>query len=167
MSQSKKSIHEILTNIQKELNVPKKRFNNFGKYNYRNLEDIYESLKPLLASSSVNLTLEDDIICVSDRVYVKATATLQKGDETIKVSAMARESETKKGMDDSQITGTASSYARKYALAGLFLIDDVKDADTNEFTQQTKQPPRNKAAKKIMNTRTSDQKDAMLDDLPF
>ena len=80
---------------------------------------------------------------------------------------MARESAVKKGMDDSQITGTASSYARKYALAGLFLIDDVKDADTNEFTQQTKQPPKNKAAKKIMNTRTSDQKDAMLDDLPF
>ncbi len=164
---SKKTIQQILTQIQNELNVPKKRFNSFGKYNYRNLEDIYESLKPILKKNDVNLTLQDDIICVSDRVYVKATAILHKGDELIQVSAMARESETKKGMDDSQITGTASSYARKYALAGLFLIDDVKDADTNEFTQQTKQPPKNKTAKKIMKTRTSDQKDAMLDDLPF
>ncbi len=164
---NKKTIQQILTHIQAELNVPKKRFNSFGKYNYRNLEDIYESLKPILKKNDVNLTLQDDIICVSDRVYVKATATLHKADESIQVSAMARESESKKGMDDSQITGTASSYARKYALAGLFLIDDVKDADTNEFTQQTKQPPKNKTAKKIMNTRTSDQKDAMLDELPF
>lgn len=164
---SKVTIQQILTKIQAELNVPKKRFNSFGKYNYRNLEDIYESLKPILKKNNINLTLQDDIICVSDRVYVKATATLSKGDESMQVSAMARESASKKGMDDSQITGTASSYARKYALAGLFLIDDVKDADTNEFTQQTKQPPKNKAAKKIMNTRTSDQKDAMLDDLPF
>jgi len=164
---NKKTIQQILTHIQAELNVPKKRFNSFGKYNYRNLEDIYESLKPILKENDVNLTLQDDIICVSDRVYVKATATLHKGDQSIQVSAMARESESKKGMDDSQITGTASSYARKYALAGLFLIDDVKDADTNEFTQQTKQPPKNKTAKKIMSTRTSDQKDAMLDELPF
>ena len=164
---SKVTIQQILTKIQAELNVPKKRFNSFGKYNYRNLEDIYESLKPILKKNNINLTMQDDIICVSDRVYVKATATLSKGDESMQVSAMARESASKKGMDDSQITGTASSYARKYALAGLFLIDDVKDADTNEFTQQTKQPPKNKAAKKIMNTRTSDQKDAMLDDLPF
>ena len=162
-----KTIQQTLTQIQSELNVPKKRFNSFGKYTYRNLEDIYESLKPIIKKNDVNLTLQDDIVCVSDRVYVKATATLCKGDQSVQVSAMAREPYSKKGMDDSQITGTASSYARKYALAGLFLLDDVKDPDTNEFTQQTRQNPKNKVVKRATNTRTSDQKDAMLDDLPF
>lgn len=123
---------EELKRIQSELKAPKGQYNSFGKYNYRSCEDILEAVKPLLSKHNAQLTISDDIVLVGDRVYVKATAKLKTEKEEIEVSAFAREAETKKGMDESQVTGTASSYARKYALNGLFLIDDTKDADTNE-----------------------------------
>ena len=127
-----------LIRIQKELKAPKGQLNKFGNYKYRSCEDILEAVKPLLKECV--LTLSDEIVEVGGRIYVKATATLTESSESaIKISAFAREAETKKGMDDSQITGTASSYARKYALNGLFLIDDTKDADTDEHTKQTKE----------------------------
>lgn len=133
-------LNEKLANIQSKLKAPKSQRNNFGNYNYRNCEDILEAVKPLLLNSGLTLTISDDIIMVGSRVYVKATATLSEGreDNAIKVSAFARESETKKGMDDSQITGSASSYARKYALNGLFLIDDTKDADSMDNSTESK-----------------------------
>lgn len=129
---------EALRLIQQELKAPKGQYNSFGKYHYRSCEDIVESVKPLLAKHGVQLTLSDDIVMIGDRIYVKATATLydEKG-ATETATAFAREPEQKKGMDESQITGTASSYARKYALNGLFLIDDTKDPDTDEYRQQT------------------------------
>lgn len=121
-----------LAKIQKALKAPKNQTNNFGKYKYRSCEDIVEAVKPLLDGAV--LLLSDEIVAVADRVYVKATATMKEGDLSVSVTGWAREALTKKGMDDSQITGTASSYARKYALNGLFAIDDTKDADTMDNT---------------------------------
>lgn len=148
-------LNEKLMRIQTEIKAPKNLYNSFGKYKYRNAEGICEAVKPYLAKEKCALTLEDEIVEVGayskekaedgnatsekgSRVYVKAIATLRdvETDETISVSAFARESAEKKGMDDSQITGTASSYARKYALNGLFLLDDTKDADTDEYAIQ-------------------------------
>lgn len=119
---------KILNKIQKELKAPKGQRNSFGNYNYRSCEDIVEAVKPLLGKAT--LTIADEIIHIGDRYYVKATATLSEGEKSISVSAFARESEDKKGMDSAQITGATSSYARKYALNGLFAIDDTKDADS-------------------------------------
>lgn len=132
-------IKEKLMRIQVELKAPKNLYNNFGGYKYRNAEGICEAVKPYLDKEKVCLFMTDDIIEVGGRIYVKATAKLldNETDEVVEVSAMAREAETKKGMDESQITGTASSYARKYALNGLFLLDDTKDADTDEYHKQT------------------------------
>lgn len=128
-------ITEKLMNVQQELKAPKGQYNAFGKYKYRSCEDIQEAVKPLLKANRLALTLSDEIICVNGNTYIHARATLSDADsdETVVVTANARESADKKGMDASQITGTASSYARKYALNGLFAIDDAKDADTNEF----------------------------------
>ncbi len=128
---------KALISIQSELKAPKGQYNNFGKYKYRSCEDILEAVKPLLSKNNCFLTISDDIVQMDDRFYIKATATLKSGEEQVQVSALARESLTKKGMDDSQITGTASSYARKYALNGLFCIDDTKDADATN-THDTK-----------------------------
>ena len=114
--------------IQRELKAPKNQYNSFGKYKYRSCEDILEGLKPHL--EGLVLTLSDDVVIVGDRIYVKATATITNGADSVSNTGLARESLEKKGMDASQITGTASSYARKYALNGLFCIDDTKDADT-------------------------------------
>lgn len=119
--------------IQRQLKAPKNQFNGFGKYNYRSCEDIMEGLKPILGELVV--TVSDDIRMVGDRIYVASTATITDGENRLSNTAMARESLTKKGMDDSQITGTASSYARKYALNGLFLIDDTKDSDATNGSQ--------------------------------
>ena len=127
---------EKLAKIQKELKAPKGQLNKFGGYNYRSCEDILEAVKPLLDGAI--LTLQDEIINIGNRFYVKATATFTDGTYTHSVTAMAREPETKKGMDESQITGMASSYARKYALNGLFCIDDTKDADTMDNTPAPK-----------------------------
>ena len=128
-----------LIEIQKELKAPKGNFNSFGKYKYRSCEDILEAVKPLLHKYGCLLTLSDEIQQVGERYYIKATAKITSENGSAEVTAYAREEEIKKGMDGSQITGTASSYARKYALNGLFLIDDTKDADTDEFTQTTKE----------------------------
>ena len=130
-----------LAAIQAELKAPKGNFNSFGKYKYRSCEDIVEAVKPLLADHRCHLVLSDDVVAVLDRVYVKSTATIYKGAEIIgTATAFAREALDKKGMDDSQITGTASSYARKYALNGLLAIDDTRDADTDEHTAQRNKP---------------------------
>ncbi len=134
------SIYEKLTNLQVELKAPKGQRNSFGKYNYRSAEDILEAVKPLLKKYNLSQIISDDIEFIGDRYYVKSTVTLinsENSEEKISVTGFARESETKKGMDDSQITGTASSYARKYALNGLYAIDDTKDSDTNEYKMQT------------------------------
>ena len=118
---------KTLNKIQKELKAPKGQKNTFGNYNYRSCEDILEAVKPLLGEAV--LTISDEIVNLGDRFYVKAIATISQGTENVSVSAYARESLEKKGMDSSQITGATSSYARKYALNGLFCIDDTKDAD--------------------------------------
>jgi len=125
-----KALNEKLAKIQRDLNAPKNQRNNFGNYNYRSCEDILQAVKPLL--DGLTLVINDDIQVIGDRVYVKATAVLSDGEHEIKASAFARESLTKKGMDESQITGATSSYARKYALNGLLLIDDNKDADSRD-----------------------------------
>jgi len=123
--------------IQSGLKAPKSQRNEFGKYNYRSAEDILESVKPLLLEQSCTLTITDEIIEVGGRVYVRATATLAGEKESVQTTAFAREEETKKGMDAAQITGSASSYARKYALNGLFCIDDTKDPDaTNKHGKE-------------------------------
>lgn len=129
---AEKTFNEKVVSVQSSLKAPKGQFNKFGKYNYRSLEDINEAVKPLLANEGLKLTISDELVLIGDRIYVKATALLSDGNEFISVDGYAREAASKKGMDESQITGTASSYARKYALNGLFLIDDTKDADTNE-----------------------------------
>lgn len=119
-----------LTTIQAELKVPKDQRNDFGNYKYRSCEDIVEAVKPILQKNGFALTLSDDLVQVGAWNYVKATAMISDGKETHQSTAFAREQETKKGMDTAQITGSASSYARKYALNGLFAIDDTRDADT-------------------------------------
>lgn len=137
-----------LTEIQKKLKAPKSNYNSFGKYNYRSCEDILEAVKPLLGDNT--LTLSDEVVQIGDRIYVKATAVFRDGATETRVSAFAREAESKKGMDESQVTGTASSYARKYALNGLFLIDDTKDADTDEFVKATEKKPKKTTSEAIV-----------------
>lgn len=140
-----------LLTIQQRLKAPKNQYNLFGKYNYRNCEDILEALKPLLEGAC--LTISDEIIMVGNRFYVKATVSLSDNEGSqIEVSAFAREEESKKGMDGSQVTGAASSYARKYALNGLFLIDDTKDADNQNSGEK-----HNTEAKKGKKTENSEQ----------
>lgn len=127
---------EKIVAIQSELKAPKGQYNSFGKYNYRSCEDILEGVKPLLAKHGLVLTIQDGIELIGDRYYVKATATITDGKESISTSAYARESLDKKGMDASQVTGATSSYARKYALNGLLAIDDTKDADTMDNSKK-------------------------------
>lgn len=137
--------------IQSELKAPKNQFNRFGNYNYRSCEDILEAVKPLLAKNECSLTISDDIVEVGGRIYVKATAKIvNKDGNEVANSAFAREAEEKKGMDVSQITGSASSYARKYALNGLFCIDDTRDADaTNTHGKEEKKMVEKVASKPI------------------
>lgn len=134
-------LHEALIKVQGSLKAPKDQTNTFGKYNYRSCEDILEAVKPLLKENALALHLSDTVEVIGDRVYIKATATITDGKEKREVTAYAREPVAKKGMDESQITGMASSYARKYALNGLLCIDDTKDADTNELATQQKNTP--------------------------
>lgn len=145
------NIYEKLMNIQKELKAPKGQYNSFGKYKYRSCEDILESVKPLLEKYKVTIILTDKLEQIGERYYIRAMAILfdTETNNSIENTAYAREEETKKGMDGSQITGTSSSYARKYALNGLLLIDDTKDADTDEFAKEnnkgkTKEEPKEK-----------------------
>lgn len=131
-------INEKLVKIQHELKAPKDQHNGFGNYNYRSLENVLESVKPLLAEAGLSIILSDDIAEVGGRVYVKATATISDGTESISNTAFAREDESKKGMSEAQVTGACSSYARKYAVQGIFAIDDSKDPDTDEYQRRTR-----------------------------
>lgn len=139
MEETKLNFYEKVTKVQTELKAPKGQYNKFGNYNYRSCEDIVESIKPLLAKYGLYLNISDEIILVGDRYYVRATAMLTDGSAATTTTGFAREPNDKKGMDESQITGAASSYARKYALNGLLAIDDTKDADTDEYVSQTSQ----------------------------
>ena len=127
-------LNKALAVIQQTMKVPKSQRNNFGKYNYRNCEDILQAVTPLLGECI--LTISDEMVMVGERYYVKATACIQLGKEKVEVTAFAREEENKKGMDSAQLTGSTSSYARKYACNGLFAIDDTKDADSMDNRQQ-------------------------------
>ena len=154
---------EKLIKIQSELKAPKNQNNTFGKYKYRSCEDILEAVKPLLSREGLLLTLTDTIEQIGKRFYVKAKVKLTDGTETVENTAYAREEETKKGMDGPQVTGTSSSYARKYALNGLFCIDDTKDADTDEYKTETVE--RNKAQENMK--RMEEQKYKTLTDLSY
>ena len=129
---------DCLRSIQCELKAPKGQYNSFGKYSYRSCEDILEAVKPLLDKYKATVYITDEVVSVGDRIYVKATATfVDKDGKEVSVSAFAREPVARKGMDEAQVTGATSSYARKYALNGLFLIDDTKDADTDEIRNES------------------------------
>lgn len=169
-----KTILSKLVAIQGELKAPKGQYNNFGKYKYRSCEDILEAVKPLLVKHNLLMTITDDIILVGDRFYVKATVTITDGEATISNSALAREEVEKKGMDASQVTGACSSYARKYALNGMFCIDDTKDADaTNTHEQQSSsaQKPKNddyaKAIKEVNEATSVDKLMSIYQKYPF
>lgn len=135
------TIAEKLFTIQQKVKATKTEYNSFGKYSYRSAEGIIESIKPILAETKTFITLADDIREVGGRFYIEASAILHdtESENIILTKALAREAETKKGMDESQVTGAASSYARKYALSGLLLLDDNKDADSDEYTARTQE----------------------------
>src|SRR5690625_4811820 len=135
---SELTLQQKLLKIQQDLKVPKSNFNKFGNFYYRSTENILEAVKPMTEKYNLLLTLTDEVVCIGDKNYIKATATLEDDEETFSINSFAREADIKKGMDDSQITGSTSSYARKYALNGMFLIDDTKDADTDEYQSQTR-----------------------------
>lgn len=135
--------YKKLIKVQATLNAPKGQFNSFGKYHYRSCEDIMGALKPLLASEGLFQHVSDEIVMIGDRHYVKATVTVTDGELSVSNSALAREDRDKKGMDGAQVTGASSSYARKYALNGMWNIDDSKDADTNEFRDQQARQAKN------------------------
>lgn len=149
------NVYEKLAAVQSALKAPKGQYNSFGKYKYRSCEDIVESVKPLLKQNGLLLTLTDEIINISDRFYVKATATIIDTAEgkTVSVCAFAREEESKKGMDGSQVTGASSSYARKYALNGIFAIDDTKDSDSTNTGDEPKEQPKQEQPKKSQTPR--------------
>lgn len=169
MAEAKKSVVERLIEVQALLKAPKGQYNSFGKYKYRSCEDILEAVKPLLAERGLLLFIEDQIERIGDtsgtdslRWYVKATATVTDGTDSVSTTAYAREDESKKGMDGSQVTGASSSYARKYALNALFLIDDTKDADaTNTHGKEQTQKP-SQRPKKPVDTTLSDEEMATL-----
>lgn len=149
-------IYKKLLNVQSKLKAPKSQYNSFGKYHYRNCEDILEAVKPLCKANNAVTYLTDEIVMIGNRYYVKATACFVdvESGENVSVCAFAREEETKKGMDGSQVTGASSSYARKYALNGLFDIDDTKDIDTtnthgNEDQKPQERPPRERLIAKL------------------
>ena len=146
------NIYEKLNKIQTELKAPKGQYNSFGKYKYRSCEDILEAIKPFLTETKTVLTINDEIVFIGNRFYVKATAVLadcENENSFIHNTAFAREDDSKKGMDGSQITGASSSYARKYALNGLFAIDDTKDADTDENAKQQRNSTRTQEPERI------------------
>ena len=136
----KKDLYKKLWLIQQQLKAPKSQRNSYGGYNYRSAEDILEAVKPLL--EGITLTINDEVVLIGDRYYIKATAILSDGEDEITVTAFAREEKEQKGMSAGQLTGATSSYARKYALNGLFCIDDAKDLDTDAYAKQTGQQPR-------------------------
>lgn len=151
---AEKNIHNQLQTIQEKLKAEKGQYNSFGKYKYRSCEDILKAVKPLLKETATTLTLSDELQYIGDRYYIKATAKLSNGSESIETTGYAREEEDKKGMDGSQITGASSSYSRKYALCGLFAIDDGIDSDTTntgreKTTKKTSQKSETEAEGKI------------------
>lgn len=129
-------LNQRVGDIQHKLKAPKGQYNSFGKYNYRSCEDVLEGVKPLLKEHNLALLIDDEIVQIGERYYVKATAKITDGREIVSATAYAREPDTKKGMDESQITGSTSSYARKYALNALLCIDDTKDADTMDNSKK-------------------------------
>lgn len=133
-----KEFYARLAKIQRTLNAPKNQYNSFGKYKYRSCEDILEGVKPLL--NGLFLSISDEVVVIGSRYYVRAIALITDGETTHEATALAREEESKKGMDSAQVTGATSSYARKYCLNGLFGIDDSKDADTDEHKHQQSSP---------------------------
>ena len=164
-----KTIQELLAEIQQKLKAPKNQRNTFGNFNYRSSEDILEAVKPLLEGAI--LILGDEIVNIGNKNYVKATAMLAKGNEKIECSAYAREAEEKRGMDPAQVTGATSSYARKYALNGLFAIDDTKDADTMDNTVprvNTVPVPGNEQIRRpVVGVATGNKSTENTNDLPF
>ena len=153
------SLHQKLAKVQNELKAPKGQYNKFGGYNYRSAEDILQAVKPLLVSENLLMTITDELKLIGDRYYIEATVTVTDAEtgDTHKVNAYAREAENKKGMDSSQITGAASSYARKYALNGMFAIDDTKDSDyTNKHDKDNSSNKNNK--NKYKNNNSSNNK---------
>lgn len=155
-----KGIYEKLMTVQQTAKIPKNQYNSFGKYKYRSCEDILENLKPCLKEVKAAVTIDDEIVEIGGRVYVKATAHFhdaETGDVIIN-TAYAREPETKTGMDLAQLTGATSSYARKYALNGLFMIDDTKDADTNEAHDEADARSKTKSAMKETENKKIDAK---------
>ena len=145
------SVYTKLLNVQSELKAPKSQYNSFGKYKYRSCEDILEALKPILNKNKATVIISDDILFVEGRHYIKATVKFidTENGEMVENSALAREDEVKKGMDSSQITGSVSSYARKYALNGMFAIDDTKDSDsTNTHGAEPDKPESTKLSAK-------------------
>lgn len=145
MAEEKKIVLERLLNVQHELKAPKGQHNNFGNYNYRSAEDILEAVKPLLVKYGLSQIITDEVVLIGDRYYIKATVYLYDAERglpscPVMVAAYAREADQKRGMDEAQVTGSASSYARKYALNGLYAIDDTKDADTDEYQSAQRQP---------------------------
>lgn len=164
-----KNLYKKLSIIQEKLKAPKNQYNSFGKYNYRSCEDILEGLKPYLRDLGLVLNIFDDIEVKGNRYYIKATAKLidVETSEFIESYAYAREAENKKGMDSAQVTGATSSYARKYALNGLFAIDDTKDSDyyNNEETIQNSKPKQ--AKKQVKNTprKLADEKTVLIENM--
>lgn len=145
-----KNLTEKLSRVQQRLEAPKNQYNEFGNFNYRSAEDIFEAVKPILAEEGLVLTVSDEMVAIGDRYYVKATATVSDGESEVSVSAFAREDESRAGMSDSQLTGCCSSYARKYALNGLFCIDDGKDSDS--FDDRAQKPSNKPSAPKKSNS---------------
>lgn len=157
------SIYSALNYIQSNLKAPKGQFNSFGKYHYRSCEDILEGVKPHLKETNTCLVISDEIVTIGDHNYIKATATLYGADGgAVANSAFAKEPLDKKGMDPSQITGATSSYARKYALNGLFCIDDNKDADTDEYVAKTTQTKAKTQAPKTNSVKEKEAKQGYL-----
>ncbi len=151
------SLHDKLVQIQSELKAPKGQYNKFGEYYYRSCEDIQEALKPLLLARGLTLTISDAVVAVGNYNYIQATVKLSDGTDTIEVSAFARETWERPKFDSSQLTGSASSYARKYALNGLFCIDDTKDADTQEPPNKTNHAALSNISGPVQTDKTNDQ----------
>lgn len=148
----------ILTQIQNELKAPKNQYSKWGDYRYRSAEDIEQALKPLLAKYGATLTIDEDVRMVGDRIYFVETVRYKDSEQEVKVQGWAREAQNKKGMDDSQISGATSSYAVKYALAKLFLIDDTQDTDSNGYQRNQQQIPQNQKATRRQPTPSRPQK---------
>ena len=165
MTTIKRTVHEQLVEIQKNLKVTKSHRNTFGGYNYRNSEDILEAVKPLLGDCT--LVIDDEIVVIGDRYYVKATATLRSGEQWITSHGYAREADEKKGMDVSQVTGATSSYARKYALNGLFAIDDARDADSQDNREKPQQKEHVDYGKKVEDTTPKPVQETLVSDSSY